>query len=116
MTDVLALDERFVPALDAGRIVVTYAVARQRYVKIGRTSMRQFDQRMRALSHPTRTGVKIPDGMDLRARLTLVRLFPYDIEATLHERYAASRVAGEWFEDQIIPDLFALDVGVRLDL
>lgn len=79
--------------------VLTYAIQRQQWVKIGKTT--DLEQRLRDLRRLTRPGggvmVTIPAGMDHRAPLVVVNTWLGDYEHPLHLRYADHHAAGEWF-------------------
>jgi hypothetical protein len=89
------------PVFSPPRPTITYVVKRQRWVKIGKTAV-GVEQRLATLRLP-RSGVRCPLGMDVTAPLELLFTIGRDVEAVLHERYAAHRVAGEWFvADQVM--------------
>lgn len=77
---------------------VTYAVQREGWVKIGKTSQLAVRLRVLRLNGPNGAGmVKHPEAMDYGAPLVLVSLWPEDIEHELHVEYRDDHVIGEWF-------------------
>jgi hypothetical protein len=77
----------------------TYAMQRERWVKVGRAL--DVDARLRELARHPRS-VKCPPSMDLSQPLTLVYTWPGDVEHELHERYVEHHAHGEWFHASIL--------------
>lgn len=84
---------------------VTYAVLRQRWVKIGMTG--NLRERFGVLSRSTPGCITLhPPEMAWTAPLALVAVMPGDIEHELHERFAHAHDLGEWFrfDDEALRD------------
>lgn len=75
---------------------ITYAVARERWVKIGTT--RNLDRRLKMLRKPHGGAVLLPEEMNPTERLVLLGTMTAE-EHSVHERFAAHHAAGEWFHD-----------------
>jgi len=77
---------------------LTYAVQRQGWVKIRKTSQLDVRLRILRLNGPNGAGmVAHPAAMTYGEPLLLLRTWPGDVEHELHVRFRDDHAAGEWF-------------------